>query len=80
MIRAVQTFLHRRAEDVAVALLTAMFLSFILQIVSRYVVRQPLGWTLEACLLAWVWLVFWGAAFLVRDRDHVRFDIFYSAA
>ncbi len=59
----------------AVGLLTAIFLTFILQIVSRYVVRQPLGWTLEANLLAWLWLVFWSAAFTLKEDDHVRFTV-----
>jgi len=39
-----------RADDVAVGLLTAMFLVFVLQITSRYVFNAPLEWTLEACL------------------------------
>lgn len=79
-MKKVLSLLHRRAEDVAVALLAAMFSAFILQIVSRYVIREPLGWTLEACLLAWLWLIFWSAAFLVRDKEHVRFDILYVGA
>lgn len=61
------------------ALLGAMFLTFLLQIFSRYVMVQPFGWTLELCLLLWVWLVFFGCAFVVRDRDHVTFDILYLA-
>ena len=71
----VLTWLQRRADNVAVGLLTAIFLSFILQIVSRYVIRQPLGWTLEACLLAWLWLVFWSTAFTLKEGDHVRFTV-----
>ena len=35
-----------RADDVAVGLLTAMFLAFVLQITARYVVNYPLPWTL----------------------------------
>lgn len=79
-MKKVLSQLHRRAEDVAVALLAVMFSAFILQIISRYVIREPLGWTLEACLLAWLWLIFWSAAFLVRDKEHVRFDILYVGA
>ena len=41
--------------------------------------RSPFGWTLELCLILWVWIVFFGCAFIVRDRDHVTFDIFYYA-
>lgn len=66
---------QRRADNVAVGLLTVIFLSFILQIFSRYVLRQPVGWTLEACLLAWLWLVFWSTAFTLKENDHVRFTV-----
>lgn len=75
MTRDLPGWLHRRADNVAVLLLSATFLIFILQIVSRYLFRAPLGWTLEACLLCWVWLVFWSGAFTLGDRDHVRFTI-----
>jgi C4-dicarboxylate transporter DctQ subunit len=73
-------WLHARAENVAVGLLTVMFLSFMLQIVSRYVFNSPIGWTLEVCLTTWLWLVFWTSAFCLDDRDHVRFDMLYLMA
>lgn len=68
------------AEAVAAFMLAAMFVTFLLQIFSRYVMEQPFGWTLELCLVLWVWLVFWGNAFVVRERDHVSFDILYLMA
>lgn len=84
--------LTRIAQGVAAALMAAMFLTFVLQITVRYTARLPgvaeaiplldpslYGWTLEFCLLLWVWLVFWGNAFIVREQDHVRFDILYLA-
>ena len=72
--------MRRCAESVAVALLVTVFISFILQIVFRYVLGWPVGWTLEVSTLAWMWLVLWGAAFVVRERDDIRFDIVYSTA
>ena len=68
-----------RADDVAAALLAAMFLAFLLQIVTRYVFNNPLGWTQEVCVTTWLWLVFWGSAFVVRERDEVRLDLLYHA-
>ncbi len=65
---------------IAAALLAAMFVTFLLQIFSRYVLVTPFGWTLELCLILWVWIVFFGCSFLVREQDHVRFDIVYLAA
>lgn len=73
-------WITRGAEGAVAAMLAAMFLTFLLQIFSRYVLRMPFGWTLELCLILWVWIVFLGNAFVVRERDHVSFDILYLAA
>ena len=67
-----------RADDVAVLLLTAMFLAFVLQVTARYVFNAPLEWTQELCLTTWLWAVFWGSAFCLRDQDHIRFDMLYN--
>ena len=48
-----------------------------LQIASRYVFNAPIAWTLEVCLTTWLWVVFWEAAFLMKDGDHIRFDLLY---
>ena len=73
-------WLRRRAENVSALLLLAMFLCFIIQIAARYVFNYPLGWTDEVSVLCWIWCTLWGAAFVLRERDEVRFDIIYSAA
>ena len=79
-ILATAQWLRRRTENVAAALLLAMFLCFILQIVARYVFNYPLGWTDEVSVLCWIWCTLWGAIFVLREKDEVRFDIFYSTA
>ena len=75
-------WLRARADNVAAGLLAAMFATFIFQILARYVVLRfypdiNIGWTVELCLTLWIWVVFWGTAFCVRESDHVRFDILY---
>ncbi len=77
-MNAVLDWFDARAKDVSAALLALMFASFVLQIVFRYILNLPLGWTLEACLTTWLWAVFWGASFELRDNDHVRFDVLYQ--
>ena len=71
-------WLERRAENVAVALIATMFVSFLLQIAFRYVLNRPLGWTEEVTVLCWVWVVLWAASFIVADEEEVRFDILYN--
>ena len=58
-------------------MLAAMFLTFLVQIFGRYVLVEPFGWTLELCLTLWIWIVFWGNAFILNERDHVTFDLLY---
>ncbi|MGN6570933.1 MAG: TRAP transporter small permease [Pseudolabrys sp.] len=75
---AAARWLRRRAENVAVALLAVMFGTFILQIVFRYVLNEPLGWSEELIITTWLWTVLWGAAFTLTESEEIRFDILYS--
>jgi TRAP-type C4-dicarboxylate transport system permease small subunit len=72
--------LHRFAEAVAAFLLAVIFVSFIVQIVLRYLFNWPVGWTTELSLVAWLWLVLWGAAFVLRDEDEIRIDFLTTHA
>ncbi len=60
-------------------MLAAMFAAFLLQIAFRYLLGLPIGWTHEVSVVLWLWLVLWGAAFVVREREEIRFDIIYGA-
>ncbi|HSF64910.1 MAG TPA: TRAP transporter small permease subunit [Paracoccaceae bacterium] len=66
-------------DAVAAGMLFVLFATFILQIVARYVLNLPIGWTIEVCLTLWLWLVLWGSAFCLRDGEHVKFDILYQS-
>ena len=77
-MRGWQNFITRRAEDVMVLLMVVMFVSFIIQIATRYVFNAPTDWTYELILITWLWAVFWGAAFLLEDKDQVKFDVIYN--
>jgi len=72
-------WLRHAAEGFCGLLLVSMFLCFMVQIISRYVFNYPLGWTDEASVFFWVWGTLWGAAFVIRERNEIRFDIFYSS-
>ncbi|HWL56609.1 MAG TPA: TRAP transporter small permease subunit [Paracoccus sp. (in: a-proteobacteria)] len=70
-------WLARRAENALVLMLLVMFLVFLLQIVSRYLLNLPIGWTHEVSVMLWIWLVLFGAAFVLSDDEEMRFDLFY---
>lgn len=78
-LRTVAGWLHRRASDVASLMLAVMFIAFICQVVFRYLLNLPVGWANELSIVMWLWLVLWGAAFVVREEEEIRFDILYSS-
>ena len=78
-MRAAAGWLRRRAENVAAAMLAVMFAAFVVQIVFRYFFNFPIGWASELALVMWLWLVLWGAAFVLRENEEIRFDLLYAA-
>jgi TRAP-type C4-dicarboxylate transport system permease small subunit len=78
-MRAIGVWLRRRAENVAAAMIAVMFAAFIVQIVFRYVFNFPIGWTSELTVVMWLWLVLWGAAFVVKESEEIRFDLLSGA-
>jgi len=75
---ATARWLRKRAENIAVAWLSLMFGTFIVQIFFRYVLNNPLGWSEEVIVTTWLWTVLWGAAFILGESEEIRFDIIYS--
>lgn len=61
-------------------MLAVMFGAFILQIVFRYLLNLPVGWTNELSVILWIWMVLWGAAFVLHEREEIRFDLLYASA
>ncbi|WP_018010237.1 TRAP transporter small permease [Sinorhizobium medicae] len=62
-------------ETLAAILLVFAFVVIALQIVTRFVFRDPMFWTEEAARYAFVWLVALGAAEGVTSRTHITMDI-----
>ena len=60
-------------------MLAVMFAAFIVQIVFRYFFNLPVGWTSELTVVMWLWLVLWGSAFVLREKEEIRFDLIYGA-
>ncbi len=80
IFRNIGSWLYARAENMLAAMLATMFVVFIIQIVFRYLINLPVGWTHEISVIMWIWMVLFGTAFVVRDNEEIRFDIIYGAA
>ena len=71
----------RGAEFIAAMALAAIFVTFLLQILFRYIpFLEPIGWSVVLISLLWVFVIFFGCSFIVQESDHVTFDVIYLGA
>ena len=73
-------WLHRRAENVLAGMIAVMFGAFIVQVAFRYLLNFPVGGASELTIIMWLWLVLWGAAFVLREAEEIRFDVIWGIA
>lgn len=78
-LRRVARWLSLAAEAVAGLMLAVMFGAFLVTIFFRYVLNWPSGKAAELSSVMWVWLVLFSAAFVLREREEIRFDILYGS-
>ncbi len=78
MSRTTLDRLWQLADWIAAGMLVVIFGAFILQIALRYLFNLPMGWTSEISVSAWLWLVLFGSAFVVRDSEEIRIDFVYA--
>lgn len=67
------------ARGVAAGLFALLFLTFIVQVAARFLFDRPLAWSDELVVILYIAMVFWTAATLVKEREHVMFDLLYAA-
>lgn len=72
-------WLGRRTENILALLLFSMFVTFLLQIIFRYVLGWPVGWTVEWVAIAWLWGILFGYGFVARETDVIHLDVLYEA-
>ena len=55
-----------------------VFLVTVLQVISRYILKSPFPWSQDVLRLAFTYMVFWGAAWCVKERGHLCVDALLS--
>jgi TRAP-type C4-dicarboxylate transport system permease small subunit len=71
--------LQQGAEAVAAAVFALLFLTFVVQVAMRFLFNRPLAWSDELIVILYILVVFWTAATLLREKDHVMLDLVYEA-
>lgn len=55
-----------------------MLISLFLQVVSRYVFNMAFSWTEEVAVICFIMSVYFGAAYAVKVRAHIKIEILTS--
>ena len=71
--------LVRLCEWVSAIMFASLFLTFVAQVFWRYVLRDPLVWTLEVSGILFVTLSLFTAATQMSLREHVALDLVVEA-
>ena len=61
-----------------VVLMSGIVVSMSIQILTRYLLGQPLVWVEEAAGYAFIWLVFLGASAGFKELRHIRIETFVA--
>lgn len=69
---------RKGAEAAGVAMYMALLVLFVCGVFMRYVLNDPLTWSDELSVILMLWMTFWAGAFVVPQKEHVSFDLFYS--
>jgi TRAP-type C4-dicarboxylate transport system permease small subunit len=67
--------IDRLFSGVVAALLAAIFITLLSQVVMRYVFGSPLAWSEELARYLFVWLTFLGAGLAFRLGAHIAVDL-----
>ncbi len=57
---------------------TIIFLTFMLTIISRYILKTPITWSYEVSILAYMWTMFFGVGKALQKKEHVVFSLLYD--
>jgi TRAP-type C4-dicarboxylate transport system permease small subunit len=68
------------AELVAAVMFAAVFLIFCAKIAARYLAHDAMAWADEVTVILFIWMIFWSNAFILAEREHIRFDLLTHAA
>jgi len=78
-MRKFRTLWKGFAESVSVVAFALMFAGFVIGVGGRYVFNEPVAWSNELCAIGFVWIVFWTSDILLKERQHIVFDVIYGA-
>lgn len=72
----IHSAINRVLNAFVVILMSLVITAVVVQVFFRYILHSPLVGSEEFAKLSFVWLVFFGAAAVTRDKAHIQVDFF----
>lgn len=78
-MKALNQIVDRLTKFVMGISAAAVFVITFAQVLCRYVLKSPLPWSTDILRLSFTYLVFWGAAWCVREKGNLNVDVVLTA-
>lgn len=75
ILRTINTNIEKIIKQIIIFLMIILIVSTFLQVFTRYVMNDPIAWTIEITRFALIWVVFLSAAIGVRKSEHFSVNI-----
>ena len=69
-------FIGLAIDNIGVIIMFIIIILVFLQVIARYVFKNPLSWSEEVARCFLIWLVMVGAAMASRDKEHLKIEGF----
>jgi TRAP-type C4-dicarboxylate transport system permease small subunit len=74
-MRTLVEVVNRAADVLAQVLLGVMVVVVFIQVIFRFFIQQPLSWSEEVARYVFVWIIWMGAAVVVKQGGHPGMDL-----
>ena len=76
LLAKLDSIIRKFEEKCLVLLITFMLVLGLMQVISRFVIQKPLGWSEPMLTYMFVWSCFLGASLAVANRAHFEVEVF----
>ena len=78
-MKIVDKFIDNIIELMMAASSLVLSVVTLFQVVSRFILKNPIAWGQDVVRLSFIYLVFWGGAYCVKEKGHLNIDILLTA-
>jgi TRAP-type C4-dicarboxylate transport system permease small subunit len=78
-MKIVDKFINNIIELIMAASSLVLSVVTLLQVISRFILKNPIAWGQDVVRLSFIYLVFWGGAYCVKEKGHLNIDILLTA-